>query len=68
MVTTTVKIKGMSCGHCVMAVKKALGNVPGIKSFQVEVGSAVIESEGAIDTAKVKEAIEDQGYDVVGIQ
>ncbi len=26
---TTIKIKGMSCQHCVMAVTKALGGIEG---------------------------------------
>lgn len=61
----TVKISGMSCGHCVTSVKSALKNIPGIASFDVKIGEAVIE--GAVDTAKVKDAIEEEGYEVVSV-
>ena len=33
---TTIKISGMSCQHCVMAVTKALGGIDGIKDVQVD--------------------------------
>ena len=62
---TTIKISGMTCGHCVMSVKSALKNVPGITGFDVKVGEAVIE--GAVDIAKVKEAVEEEGYAVVSV-
>ncbi|HWI64992.1 MAG TPA: cation transporter [Symbiobacteriaceae bacterium] len=61
--TTTIKISGMSCGHCVMHVKKALAGVSGITEAQVEVGKAVVSGE--FDLGAVKAAIEDAGYDVV---
>ena len=64
---TTLKISGMSCGHCVMSVKNALKNVPGVKTFDVTVGQAVIEAEPNLDVSKVKEAIEEEGYEVVSV-
>ncbi len=33
---TTIKIKGMSCNHCVMAVTKALNEIEGIKNVKVD--------------------------------
>jgi copper chaperone len=62
---TTVKINGMSCGHCVMSVKKALSTVPGIENLDVQIGLA--KFEGNADIAKVKEAIEEEGYEVVSV-
>ena len=32
----TVKIKGMTCNHCVMAVTKALNEIDGIKDVKVD--------------------------------
>ena len=63
MPTTNLKIEGMSCGHCVSAVKQALESVPGVSVKDVSIGSAVIETgatPGAIEA--VKAAIEDAGY------
>jgi copper chaperone len=67
LMTTTVKITGMTCGHCVAAVKSALQAVPGIKSFDVKIGEATVESEGTLDSAVVKHAIEEEGYEVVSV-
>ncbi|TDT72029.1 copper chaperone CopZ [Hypnocyclicus thermotrophus] len=60
-----VKIEGMSCGHCVMHVKEALGELKGINNFEVEIGKAVIE--GDINDESIKAAIDDAGYDVISI-
>lgn len=64
---TTVKISGMSCSHCVAAVKGALKDLPGVKSVDVKVGEAVIETESALDVEAVKKAIDDAGYEVVSV-
>lgn len=63
--TTTLKISGMSCMHCVMHVKKALAGVSGITESQVEVGKAVLSGE--YDLEAVKAAIEEAGYEVVSV-
>lgn len=65
--TTTVKISGMSCNHCVMAVKGALKNLPGVKSLEVKVGEAVIESDGPVNVEAVKKAVDDAGFEVVSV-
>ena len=35
----TIKIKGMSCNHCVMAVTKALNEIAGIKNVKVDLST-----------------------------
>jgi copper chaperone len=60
--TTTLNIDGMSCGHCVQAVTKALSAVPGIKVKSVEVGSAVIEAADGGATSKAVAALQKAGY------
>gem|GEM_PF-833335 len=47
----TVKVNGMSCQHCVMAVSKALRGLKGVKDVQVDLkkGEAAIEAEQDID-------------------
>ena len=67
-VNATLAIEGMSCGHCVAAVKQALADVPGVADRQVAVGSAVLAIDPAArpvsDTiAAAIEAIRDAGYD-----
>ena len=65
--TTTFTIAGMSCGHCVMHVKKALAEVPGIENMEVAIGSATVT--GSFDVETVKKAIEEEaGYDVLAVK
>ena len=64
MQTVTLQIKGMSCGHCVSAVKQALGEVPGVKVENVAVGSAVISYEpDKTKTTDITAALADAGYE-----
>lgn len=61
----TLKIEGMSCGHCVGAVRRALDSVPGVQVEDVAVGEARIAFDpAATSTAAITEAIEDEGYQV----
>lgn len=66
MVETNIKIEGMSCQHCVMAVKKALGGVPAVIESNVEIGSAFIKyDESKAKESDIQAAIEKAGYKVV---
>lgn len=60
--TTTLNIDGMTCGHCVQAVTKALSAVPGVTVKSVAVGSAVIETADGWAAGKAVAALEDAGY------
>ncbi len=66
MVIRTLKIKGMSCGHCAMSVRTALSKIANVK--EVGLGSAVVE----LDDQKVKPddlrtAVAAAGYEVTDI-
>ncbi len=61
-----LKIDGMTCGHCVSAVDKALKRVDGVTVEQVGVGSAVLSFDAATtSTDVITQAVEDEGYSVV---
>jgi copper chaperone len=64
----SIKIKGMSCQHCVMAVTKALGALEDIKNVQVDLksGLATYEEVKPVDPQKIAAAIKKAGYEVVG--
>jgi copper chaperone len=64
---TTIKINGMSCNHCVMAVTKALNEIDGIKDAEVDLatGEATFEERGSVDMNAVREAIKKAGYELV---
>jgi copper chaperone len=66
MAETKVNIEGMSCQHCVMAVKKALGGVPAVIDSDVQIGSASVKyDESKAKETDIKAAIEKAGYKVV---
>ena len=66
----TMKIEGMMCGHCEARVKKALEALPEVSAAAVshESGTAVVTLTGEISDAALKKAVEDQDYQVTGIQ
>lgn len=62
----TVKIKGMSCQHCVASTTKALEGLAGVSNVQVDLDKGEARYEGNVDSQTVKEAIEKIGFEVVG--
>mgnify|MGYP006203525257 CR=1 FL=1 len=57
----------MSCGHCVASVKRALGQLEGVEVQEVKVGSAMVSYDpAAVTPDRITQAIEDEGYRVVG--
>ncbi len=63
----TVKVKGMSCNHCVMSVTKALTKLDGIQNVQVDLqkGEVRFDNRKAVALDKIEKAITDAGYEVV---
>lgn len=65
MESTTIGISGMSCGHCVAAVKRALDGLEGVEVREVKVGSATVDYDPrAVSAERIARAIEDEGYGV----
>lgn len=63
MEQTTIAIQGMSCGHCVAAVKGALGRLDGVEVREVKVGSAKVAYDPrAVSPERITQAIADEGY------
>ena len=62
---TTVKIKGMSCQHCVASTIKALEGLAGVSNLQVDLDKGEARYEGEVDLQTIKEAIEKIGFEVV---
>ena len=56
-------IEGMSCEHCVRAVKSRLTKTPGVTVEDVEIGSATLQYDPAkIKVDEIEEVIADEGY------
>ncbi|MCX6089815.1 MAG: cation transporter [Candidatus Atribacteria bacterium] len=60
-----LKIKGMSCQHCVMRVQKALEKVPGVVSVKVNLtkGEAEINTQDTVSSQELIAAVEKAGYE-----
>jgi copper chaperone len=66
MQNVTLKVEGMSCGHCVTSVEGAVKKLGANAKVDLEAGSVAVEfDESKVSLAAIKESIEDQGYDVV---
>jgi copper ion binding protein len=65
-----IHIEGMSCNHCVMRVKKALENVPGVKSAEVILNDkkAEVLLDRDVEDNLLKKAVEEAGYSVISIK
>jgi copper ion binding protein len=66
MAEAVMKIGGMSCQHCVMRVRKAVDEIPGVSHSDVSIGTARVEyDESKIKETDLEQAIEKAGYKVV---
>ena len=63
METSTYDVGGMSCDGCVSKLSTTLGNIPGVKSSNVEVGKAIIDHEGDLNE-EISAAIVSCGFTV----
>ena len=64
---TTLKVKGMSCQHCVMSVTKALNQLNGVQNVQVDLekGEVRFDNVKGVGAEQIAKAIVDAGYEVV---
>jgi copper chaperone len=66
MLTDHLKIDGMTCGHCVMTVKKFLSANPNVNVLDVQIGSATVEyDEHLVTKESLAEALDIAGYKLV---
>lgn len=69
MKSSELKIEGMSCGHCVMAVKKELSGIPGLSVEDVQIGTARVRyDETKVSQEKIAAAIDEAGYKLVSVE
>lgn len=68
MKTAELKIEGMSCGHCVMAVRKELAKLTGVEVDDVQIGSARVRlDEKTVALDQLNQAVERAGYRVISL-
>lgn len=64
-VTAQVKVQGMTCGSCVVAVKKALMGTKGVKSADVSLAqglATIVYDDTQVTEKQVTEAINKSGF------
>ncbi len=64
---TVLRIKGMSCSHCVRHVSEALLELEGISSADVKLddNTAAVEHDESVTVERMKAAVEEAGYEAV---
>ena len=59
-----LKVSGMTCGHCVAAISKAVRAVPSVEDVAVDLGTGEVTLGGNPDERAVRNAIAEEGYEV----
>ncbi len=58
-----VNVTGMTCGHCVAAVTRAVSALPGVQKVAVDLAAGKVTVEGSPDRAAIQRAIAEEGYE-----
>jgi copper chaperone len=69
--TTTYRVSGMTCGHCVSAVSGELAELPGVRDVTIELvpggeSSVTVTSEAPLPADAVRDAVDEAGYELTG--
>jgi len=73
MIQQSYLVSGMTCDHCVTAVRDELGHLPGVSDVQVElvpgaVSTVIVASAEPVAESSVREAVDEAGYEVVAVR
>ncbi|MDM2175053.1 MULTISPECIES: heavy-metal-associated domain-containing protein [Mycobacteriaceae] len=68
MSTVTVKVSGMSCGHCAASVRQEVAALPGVSGVDVDIaeGTVTISSAATLPVEAIDAAIRQAGYALAG--
>jgi copper chaperone CopZ len=59
----TLHIEGMSCGHCLHAVNRALSAIPGVRIEAIRIGRADVSyDESSTSPSQLEAAVTEAGY------
>lgn len=69
--STTYTVAGMTCGHCVAAVREEIGRLDGVTGVDVDLvegGESTVRvvSRAPLDDELVREAVDEAGYELTG--
>ena len=65
---TIITVKGMTCEHCVSAVQKEIGSLPGVTGVEVELdtGTVRVTAEPPPGLTALRDAVDAAGYELAG--
>ena len=68
MSTSTYTVSGMTCGHCIASVTEEIGEIDGVQEVAADLasGQVVVTSDGPVDPADIRVAVEEAGYKLAG--
>lgn len=67
MTEKTLKVQGMSCGHCISSIEGNVGQLSGVETVKVHLEDGNVDvtfDAEKVNLKDITEVIEDQGYDV----
>lgn len=66
MTTTTVTVRGMTCDHCVAAVRDEISQIADVTDVAADLtsGEVVIASGSPLDEAALRAAVDEAGYEL----
>jgi copper chaperone len=67
MATATLKAPGISCGHCIMTIKKAVSKLAGVSSVEGDPSTKQVTVDydpGVVELSRIEEAMAAEGYPV----
>ena len=67
MTRTTYRVEGMTCEHCVRAVRDEVGGLAGVTDVQVDLatGEVAVTSAAPLEERAVRDAVDEAGYELV---
>ncbi len=62
-----IQVKGMSCGHCVAAMTKAMNSLPGVSNVKVDLASGRVSYDSAapVPKADLDRVVKAAGFELV---
>ncbi len=65
MTTTTLRVDGMSCNHCVQTIEENVQQLEGVQHVDVQLDTGIVTVDGDVRTKDIVQTIEAQGFDVL---
>lgn len=68
-VTTRYEVTGMTCDHCVSAVRAELAGLAGVQEVSIELptGRVTVISDAPLPPDQVRAAVDEAGYALAGV-